>query len=126
MPIGPTLILPSLSLIMAEIRLLRMRRRTIRAEMRETVLLRGPALPLPSLSLMMMKLTPHLRIVVMRKRTNHAEMQGAALLRGPGASLVEPPGTFVLIGTPEAREREPEIAGKFFADWRPSMTGRDR
>ena len=113
---------------MAKITILWMRRRTIRAEMRETVLLQGPALPLPSLSLMMMKITPHLRIVVMRKRTNHAEMQGAVLLRGPGASPVEPPGTFVLLGTPEARERErePEIADKFFEDWRPSMTGRDR
>ena len=106
MPIGPTLILPSLSLIMAKITILRMRRRTIRAEKRATVLLQGLALPLLSLSSMMMMNMPHLRIVVMRKRTNHAEMLGAVLLRGPGASLVEPPGTFVLTGTPEARERE--------------------
>ena len=63
---------------------------------------------------------------VMRRRTNHDEMLGSVMLRGPGASLVEPPGTFALTGMPEAREREPGTVGKFFGDWRPSMTVRDR
>ena len=77
---------------------------------------------LQNLSLMMAKIT----ILRMRRRTNHAEMLESVMLRGPGASLVEPPGTFVLTGTPEAREREPGIVGKFFGDWRLSMTVGDR
>ena len=64
----------------------------------------GLTLLLPSLSLIMMKMMPHLRTVVMRKRICHAEVQGAVLLQGPGASLVEPPGTFVLTGTRDSRE----------------------
>ena len=81
----------------------------------------GPTLILPSLSLIMAKIT----ILRMRRRTNHAEMLGSVMLRGPGASLVEPPGTFVLTGTPEAREREPGIVGKFFEDY-PSQGGAGR
>ena len=81
----------------------------------------GPTLVLSNLSLMMAKIT----ILLVRRRTNHAEML-ESVMRGPGASLVEPPGTFVLTGTPEAREREPGIVGKFFGDWRLSMTVRDR
>ena len=44
----------------------------------------------------------------------------------PKTSLVEPPGTFVLTGTSEARERGPGTVGKFFQNWRPSMAVRDR
>ena len=65
-------------------------------------------------------------ILRMKRRTNHAEMLGSVKLQGPGASLVGPPGTFVLTGTSEARERGPGTVGKFFADWRPSMTVMDR
>ena len=126
MPVGPTLILPNLSLMLAKITILRMRRRAIRAEMQATVRLQGLALPLPSLRSVMMTSMPHLRIAVMRRRTNHTEMLESVMLQGPGASLVEPPGTFVLTGTFEARERGPGIVGKFFGDWRPSMTVRDR
>ena len=107
MPVGPTLILPNLSLMMTKVTILRMRRRAIRAEMQAAVRLQGLVPPLPSLRSMMMTSMPRLRIAVMRRRTNHDEMLGSVMLRGPGASLVEPPGTFALTGMPEAREREP-------------------
>ena len=126
MPVGPTLRLPNLSLMMTKVTILRMRRRAIRAEMQAAVRLQGLVPPLPSLRSMMMTSMPRLRIAVMRRRTNHDEMLGSVMLRGPGASLVEPPGTFALTGMPEAREREPETVGKLFGDWRPSMTVRDR
>ena len=77
----------------------------------------------PNPAAAMMTIMPHLRIVVMRKRIWHAEVQGAVLLQGPGVSPVELRGTFLLTGTPGARERGPGIAGKFFRVWRPFMTG---
>ena len=120
MPVGPTLILLNLSLMMAKITILRMRRRAVHADMQATVRLLGLAPPLPSLRSMMMTSMLHLRIAVMRRRTNHDEMLGSVMLQGPGASLVEPPGTFALTGMPEAREREPGTVGKFF------VTVRDR
>ena len=126
MPVGPTLILQNLSLMMTKVTILRMRRRAIRAEMQAAVRLQGLVPPLPSLRSMMMTSMPRLRIAVMRRRTNHDGMLGSVMLRGPGASLVEPPGTFALTGMPEAREREPGTVGKFFGDWRLSMTVRDR
>ena len=42
MPVGPTLILPNLSLMMAKVTILRMRRRAIRAEMQAAVRLQEP------------------------------------------------------------------------------------
>ena len=94
--------------------------------MQAAVRLQGLVPPLPSLRSMMMTSMPRLRIAVMRRRTNHDGLLGSVMLRGPGASLMEPPGTFALTGMPEAREREPGTVGKFFGDWRPSMTVRDR
>ena len=83
MPVGPTLILPNLSLMMTKVTILRMRRRTIRAEMQAAVRLQVLVQPRPSLRSMMMTSMPSLRIVVMRRRTNHDGLLGSVMLRGP-------------------------------------------